>query len=205
MKKKHLLNLVLGLLIFNIPEPAPAALVGQGAVTYAGAERRLIYDTDLNVTWLDFSNSPGNFASQALWVNNLSINISGNSYENWRLPINPPSSQVVGYNVTNSEFGHLYYFELGNIKGNLNNTGIFQNLLPVWYTSGTEEGGNVWHFAFFDGWNTYGTKNYSSYYGIAVHEGKISAAPIPGAVWLLGSGIAGIATFRLKKKCKKVT
>lgn len=201
MKKKYVLMMAAALLMFGSSLPASAALVEHGTVTYEGMERRLIYDTDLNVTWLDFSNAPGNYVTQASWADNLAITINGQTYDDWRLPATPPVSQIVGYNVIGSDLGHLYYFELGNLAGALANTGVFQNLLPVWYTSGTESGSNIWHFGFFDGWNTYGTKNYSSYYGIAVHEGEITAAPIPGAVWLLGSSLLGI--IGIKRKVKK--
>ena len=59
----------------------------------------------------------------------------------------------VGFNVTSSEMGHLYYEELGNQPHfGLQYTGDFDNLLAAsWYWSGTDYGkmgsANAWRFA----------------------------------------------------------
>ena len=117
-----------------------------------------------------------------------------------------------GYNMVNSEMGYLYYIILGNkalfaTDGTLpqpgyglKNTGLFRNLLEDVYQSGTpyspypEAGG--WHFNFIDG------RQFNSEvkgFALAVHPGEINAVPIPGAIWLLGSGLVGIIGFKKLK------
>lgn len=93
----------------------------------------MIYDTDLNVTWLQDANYARTSGYDAdglmtrnetnIWVNNL---IYG-GYDDWRLPTADPSCE--GSNCTGSEMGHLYYTELGNQSGGpLTNTGLFINV-----------------------------------------------------------------------------
>lgn len=110
-----------------------------------------------------------------------------------------------GYNMMNSEMGNLYYGSLGNkgaqapdgttpVPGSgLVHTGDFEHLLPYAYRSGTElsiDAGNAWIFSFTDGNQTTRAKS-SIYYALAVHPANISATPVPlpGAVWLFGSGL----------------
>jgi len=40
----------------------------------------------------------------------------------------------------------------------------------------------------------------SSSYGLAVRNAEVSVVPVPGAVWLLGSGLVGILGFRKKRR-----
>ena len=125
---------------------------------------RLIYDSDLNITWYDYTNSAGGSASWPYynsWASALTVNFGGTIIDDWRLPTitimesSPPpaysydGSTTHGYNITSSEMGHLFYTALGN-KGyyatdgtypqpgwGLTNTGDFQNLQPYYYYSDT--------------------------------------------------------------------
>ena len=47
---------------------------------------RLIYDSDLNITWYDYTNSAAYWQTQIDWASALSINFEGNIYDDWRLP-----------------------------------------------------------------------------------------------------------------------
>ncbi|MGD9160864.1 MAG: PEP-CTERM sorting domain-containing protein [Desulfobacteraceae bacterium] len=143
----------------------------------------------------------------------------------WRLPATVDGLAVKGYdgtttsgyNITTSEMGHLYYEELGNLgyydtSGNkrelppapdyfLQNTGDFDNLIGNWYWSGTDYACvsvSAWNFTMGGGSQNYRGKD-SSVYGIAVRSGQVSAVPVPGAVWLLGSGLLGLIGIRRKR------
>ena len=132
----------------------------------------------------------------------------------WRLPdtqeVNDGSTEgydgttTRGYNIVTSELGHLFYEELGNVgeydtNGNpltgygLQNTEPFQNLRSGVYWSETEWSayqGYHWAFNTQDG-HQFPNVDQNSGYGLAVRNANISAVPIPGAIWLLGSGLLG--------------
>jgi Protein of unknown function (DUF1566) len=148
-------------LFLGLPLAAHASLVDRGG--------GLIYDTDLNLTWLSNANlaqasayddgtntTDGrmSWASATNWA--ASLNIGGVS--GWRLPatLEPdpactnldgsPSGDNRGFTCTGSEMGHLFYGELG---GTVNHT-IFDSLDPDLalfsniqgqYWSGTTEAG----------------------------------------------------------------
>jgi hypothetical protein len=124
---------------------AQAALVDRGG--------GLIYDTDLNVTWLqdtNYAQTSGYDAdglmtwSQATtWAANLSYydSVRNVTYTDWRLPTTTDtgtsgcnyaySGTDCGYNVNpaSSEMAHLYFTELGN--------------LSAYTTSGAFRGGSI--------------------------------------------------------------
>jgi hypothetical protein len=159
----------------------------------------------------------------------LTINLSADytvdwGTNSWRLPSTVDGLYVnsytgnttAGYNITTSEMGHLYYTELDN-KGyygtngvnpqpgfGLNNTGDFNNLIADVYWSGTEyavypQYKEAWHFVMLNGRQTINSKTAASY-GLAVRTAQVSSVPLPGALWLLGSGLIGLAGFRRKKQ-----
>ncbi|ARN72917.1 VPLPA-CTERM sorting domain-containing protein [Oceanicoccus sagamiensis] len=65
------------------------------------------------------------------------------------------------------------------------------------------EGSRDYHiqgFGFYDGAEfTANTQYGGGYLAWAVHDGDIAAVPVPGAVWLFGSALAGLAGFKRKK------
>ena len=144
----------------------------------------------------------------------------------WRLPSTVDGTYVLGfdgtttagYNITTSEMGHLYYTELGNLgyydtSGNgpqsgwgLNNTGDFENLIASWYWSGTEYAyfpGFAWGFGMDSGYQRHHYEG-NHYYGLAVRSGQVSAVPVPGAIWLFGSGLAGMVALGRRRKGNRV-
>ena len=144
----------------------------------------------------------------------------------WRLPDTVDGLYVwgydgtttAGYKITTSEMGHLYYTELGNLgyydtSGNapqsgwgLNNTGDFDNLIASWYWSGTEYANSpdlAWDVTMYSGYQGHTYKS-SNGYGLAVRSGQVSAVPIPGAIWLLGSGLAGGVALGRRRKGNRV-
>lgn len=142
----------------------------------------------------------------------------------WRLPdtVDGPyeywydGTTTAGYNITTSEMGHLYYEEFGNLglmdtSGNLpppgwilqNTNGDFDNILwfTSWYWSGTEytdSSNYAWRFSMGYGYQDIISKGDSGY-GLAVRSGKVSALPVPGAIWLLGSAVTVLIGYGRRK------
>ncbi len=154
---------------------------------------RLIYDSDFDITWYDYSKTEDMWAVKVNWADTLTVNFAGYSYEDWRLPttLQPDyscSNQqwdpfYYGFNCTGSEMGHLYYTALGNTETELgyNTSGDFLYLLrDHFYWSGTDyEPSRVpraWVFDFYNGNQVDGKgkdKITNNFYGIAVRDGDV--------------------------------
>lgn len=140
-------------------------------------------------------------------------------YNDWRLPttLQPDAScqyqngGSAGENCVGSEMGHLFYNELGGVAGQSiatthnPNYGLLQNLQSN-YWSATESALNTndaWYFDFRYGYQSTNSKgtiyngNYigPNYYALAVRPGQVTAVPVPAAVWLLVSGLAGLISM----------
>jgi hypothetical protein len=122
-----------------------------------------------------------------------------------------------GYNVStrNSELAHLFTVDLGNrsvvdANGNpqtpygLVNTGLFKNLQPSQYWTGTTFAPNpdrAWNFDMNYGYQNYDFEDRFFYSVLAVHDGDIAAAvPEPASWALMALGIAGLALRRVRKR-----
>ena len=114
MKKLFLFIILVSFLWF-------AALANATLINNGGG---LIYDTDLNITWYDYTNTRGSWNKQMDWAASLSVtDVYGNSYTGWRLPstldgiyvLGTDGTTTAGYNITTSEMGHLYYSELHKV------------------------------------------------------------------------------------------
>ncbi len=142
----------------------------------------LIYDAELNITWLQDANyawtksrkSEMSWGKALAWAENLNYydTVRGVTYDDWRLPTttqpDPSCSKQSaswnsgwhGYGCIGSEMGHLY-----NVAAiSVNSPGPFKNITSSFYWSGTEtkkslarrkdSGGNavVWSFEFVNGY-----------------------------------------------------
>ncbi len=238
MRKIFLFSALLSLLISGM---AHATLTTIGTATYNGSDYNLIWDDNNNgqsVVWLDYTNANASLPDQLTWAGSLdselTINLNGYTVEwdgSWRLPntvdgIAVPGYEgdpdgdgiytyTYGYNLANSEMGHLFYVELGNngrydtdnneqTEYGLKETGDFDNLVEGWYWSGTKYSAytaqNIyWDFDTSDG-NQSNANDFWDDNGIALRTGQVSAVPVPGTIWLFGFGLTGLAAGLRKKR-----
>jgi hypothetical protein len=185
-------------LVFGVVGTSNAILWDRGA--------GMIYDSGLDITWYDFTYGKTSWQNAYNWADSLSIDISGIIIDDWRLPTTvdgfpiygyagPNSdgtySYTFGYNLANSEMGHLYYTELGN-EGHRatdgswpqppsqTNPGLFNNLPTDDTWSGSEHAhdpGQAWYFN-FNGGSQYPSNKNDNHYAIAVRDGDVVAHPI---------------------------
>jgi hypothetical protein len=122
MRKVLFVMLLAAALGFGFSTAAHANLIDNGG--------GLIYDTDLNITWYDFTwaGEDQGWADAMGWAASLTVGgVSG-----WRLPSTVDGALSIpwgydgtttsGYNITTSEMGHLFYTGLGN-KGSFDTSG----------------------------------------------------------------------------------
>jgi hypothetical protein len=146
----------------------------------------------------DFNTSDG----QMTWLGGLAFasylnSISYGGSNQWRLPT---SNGIFGYDGTaGNELGQLFYSELGGTAGNsIPNTATFNNEQAAVYWSGTEYAPPplyAWYFLTSGGTQHLSAKLYH-YYAWAVSPGQVPAVPVPGAVWLMGSGLLGLLSLK---------
>lgn len=201
-----------------------AALVNSGG--------GLIYDTDLDITWLADANLA---ASNTFGVTGINANGSMNwstsqswiaamnaanylGYSNWRLPValqpdntcdNQSGGISGGFNCTGSEMGHLFYIELGGTAGSEISTtsnpnlALFHDIQSNVYWTGTEYVPNLQAWDFyFSTGSQLLNTEDTSQFAWAVHPGYVTAVPVPAAVWLFGSGLLGLIGMARRKQPK---
>jgi hypothetical protein len=197
------------------------------------------------LVWLDYTNY-NVWSNQVYWASslntpgdltyNLNPGVSVTWEDEWRLPITDESQcnltggfgyegpdasgyhdYAHGYNMVNSEMGHLYYESLGNLGfyatdgtpfqpgWGLSNTGDFNNLKlenSVYWSENiySLDPDFAWYFIISYGLQGHSLNILNYCYAMAVRPGEVSVAsvPIPSMVWLLGSGLIGVVGFRRK-------
>lgn len=215
--KRQCVVFVVFLLLLVLSGSALAALEVIGTASYQGNDYNLIWDDDNNgnsVIWLDYTHAPATWQNQNAWAAGLDPDGVGNTEGQltitwnpgisvtwtdaaWRLPatVDGPfaygcdGTTTGGYNITNSEMGHLYYTELGNLGCKdtscnpsagcqagygLQNQAPFQNLIASWYWSGTEYASNpaiAWSFHFHNGNQLNLVDLHNVGYGLALRSG----------------------------------
>jgi hypothetical protein len=179
MKKVLFFFLAMGLLAGT----ANAKLIDRGG--------GLIYDTDLNITWLQDANLAAtntfglggyilggglmDWNTAQAWISAMNAaNYLG--FSNWRLPTTTPGT-TLGY-TSGGEMGHLYYTELANSAGGpLTQTGPFIDLQPVPYWTSTvyaPDPINAWYFNFFFVFGSQGANlKYNDLYVWPVRDGDV--------------------------------
>ena len=220
-KTATVIGFILAVLTFG-PTQTHASLTIVGT---DGAGNRLIYDSDLNITWYDAPPAWLTYNEAVAWAQNLNIGgVTG-----WRLPTSlnqDGSGPCSRYNCTGSEMGHLYYVALGNLGyrapdgsypqpgWGLKNYAPFVNIASFYnqpaerhadYWSSTTWAPDptyAWYFEFRGGDQVAGPDFlFGEFNALAVHDGNVgNPVPIPGAVWLLGSGLIGLVAARRRFK-----
>ena len=204
--KKSIVILCAMILVLGVGRVAGAALTTIGTASYLGSNYNLIYEDDQHLVWLDYPKTDDNWPNQMSWaagLNNPGV-LTYNLYpgtkvtwgSDWRLPSTDESvvdfsggegyqgpdqtghySYWFGFNMTNSEMGHLYYeslMNMGRVATNgtdpqlgwgLKNTCPFKTLQARYYWSGTEwsPGTNAaWYFFFDWGFLGGGSKDFNA-------------------------------------------
>ncbi|MEQ1638593.1 MAG: DUF1566 domain-containing protein [Methylococcales bacterium] len=192
MKFQHL-----ALVLLALSGAAEANLIDRG--------NGMIYDQDLNLTWIQ--NTDISYFMTWDQANAWATDLSYGGYSDWRLPTTPDANSSYGYNQTSSEMGHLFYHELGGLAGHTlssthnANYGLFRfrdSTLNYAYWSGTESAADpnfAWYFSTVTGIQYDNTKD-KEYLAWAVRTGDVAVVPVPAAVWLLGSGLLGLLGLR---------
>ena len=191
----------------------------------------LIYDTDLNITWLQDANYADTTGYDDIlygydtngrlswelsieWVNNLSYA----GYDDWRLPSaqNQDGSGPCGpnFNCMDSEMGHLYLTELKN-KGylapdgtyqpdwGLKNNGPFSNIYSYFYWSSTESVNPefAWYFDWRNGEQSQLYKR-DGFNIWPVRDGDVASVPEPATFLLVGIGFVSLVGFKyIRQAC----
>lgn len=139
MKKVALLTAIALAIIIVGYAQASLVVVGYGTFNTGGVTytEKLIYDSDLDITWLDYTKGYDFWEPQLTWATALEVSMNGQVFDEWRLPQVLPlngstynydvrfdGSTDSGYNIsatdtayagsTASEMAHLYYTTLGN-------------------------------------------------------------------------------------------
>ena len=108
---RHLICVGMSLAVLLLGTVANAGLVLRGVDTMGN---NLIYDSDRNLTWYDFSNPSSSWQDQTDWADALSIDFGGTILANWMLPSTVDDLSSLGFDMTSSDLGQRYLQRVGN-------------------------------------------------------------------------------------------
>jgi len=148
-------------------------------------------------------------------INGIGFDITATQDGSTDLGHNISAPGTVFAGSTASDLAFLFYNTLGNISDYnadgtwaggvcgsscLSDTGPFSNVQAVGYWSAIEfDSSDAWYFHFNVGLQRGFEKTRDDlFYAWAVHDGNISAVPVPAAVWLFGSALGLLGWMRRK-------
>ena len=177
----------------------------------------LIYDTDLDITWMQNANYAGanmTWADANTWASNLVYTdpVYGQTYTDWRLPyanstetgyaIDPfdLAGDLLNYNTITGEMTHLYYLEMGGVAYvPPANWSPFTNVQDsyYWYAESVNDI-QAMAFCMDNGCQGTPTKT-NTYYALAVRNGTpVVPEPISSTLFIVGGVALGFRQFRKK-------
>jgi hypothetical protein len=192
---------------------ALASVVGNAQAELFDRGGGLIYDNDLNITWLQnwrLGGLPQDWSAAMAWADNLTYydSVRDVTYTDWRLP--KGNIYCAGYSsyCAYTELVNLLYTELGGpinnwvVTGGPNANSLLLNQPSGYFWTDTKLAGYpAYYIDFYSGiaWTN------SNAYAWAVRDGDVAsvAAPVPEpetyAMMLAGLGLLGLARRRKQK------
>jgi len=170
----------------------------------------LVYDDDLDVTWLKNANvhasSRGGlvyWSTASSWAADLAYvdEVRNRVWTDWQLP-------------STQQMSHLFYTELGGVLGydlrftHNANYYLFDNIQPgpYWTSTAWSSNPNEYHevFDFYLG-NIYSkNKNNEFSYAWALRHGDVAPVPEPSGLLMILAGIAAISIFRRSPSAQRL-
>ncbi|MCJ7600128.1 MAG: hypothetical protein MUO63_01345 [Desulfobulbaceae bacterium] len=197
MKKlTSILVAIVLVLVFAVTSSAGLIHIGTAQFAADGPAYPLLWDDGPSVVWLDYTAPAANQLAQIAWAAALNttnpLDLTFNegvtvTFEGaWRLA-NTQAEVTVGLRTSGLGFS------------NLNDARYYGS--NYWEPDPGYYAGEIYNPLAVNGFNEYQHNTYDGY-GAALRSAKIDiapAVPLPGAVWLLGSGLLGILRLRRKK------
>jgi hypothetical protein len=111
MKIKILFLIISMLVVVGMGRTSKADLIlrGEDSLGY-----NLVYDTDLDITWYDFSHFAPAYQDAVIWADQLSVRVGTVEFTDWRLPSLIEGKNSNSGSPNHSEVEHLYLIELVN-------------------------------------------------------------------------------------------
>jgi hypothetical protein len=150
------------------------------------------YDTDLKITWLATTFMGDIFT---LKYNIEALEFGGLS--NWRLPQRNTTCDYYSGSCLEDEMGHLSFVEFGRRWFTWSGTGRFPDLINGYYAEEYMGRDESCCSAFQFGRGSLSVSGGFGMYGLAVHDGDVTAnhIPEPRTIFLLASGIFALLFF----------
>jgi hypothetical protein len=190
---------------------------------FIDAGNGMVYDTELNVTWLKDANlamtsgydADGlmNWNDAVAWASSLTVG----GVMGWRLPTMTTSSgggprpNENGQDITgptnSNEFGWLWYQLNGgaDITASTDispfiNLPLQDGVSSEWYWTNEESGDNAWRMSMNCAcWDDGSNKLTAEWYAWAVHEGNVTAVPETSTMLLMSAGLIVLGFVNRKR------